>query len=919
MIFVQILQKNHKKIESPLHAISSLHSLYENQAWKKYEKGGLEIYMEYYTNRCKEYNRFFSENAIRIYSENYLPEILRKHPYVYKPQFEEKQQKDYKNLIQFVEDYHRNFCQQKLKGENEAKIVEIHEEFDEKFGILLMEEEFHEEKVKKGRKQRKNQKSEAKEEEIEGIKIPREKKAGISIKPEKKEPNLSEKELEFLGKFYFLLEIDRDKFTQLPRLEQIDLLTIKYNEYISRLSQKYKKKSHPKNLKDEREKLAFLSCEAYLKSKEDQYMYNELQELNFFLNALKKANIRNFFIPHDEMMEKSKDLLKSGKISFESEIPLEKFINFNINNHQGKTIYQVFDKDFLEKTEDTSKNVKKLSDFYTPDLELDEIYNFEFFANTIEIDEDLLLKLFELLRNSTVDLYTLLSGINSGFQKMKTNLRSTFLLIKILCFNYKNFLKITQLIDYYLVDKTCQQEKIAVDSKVKDLFFEIIAGFSSSLIKNNYASNYFLSFNRDPQKMSLYTQIIKEAGLQLKILENGNPCKGSIMSKILAVFVKNKKFEFTKSFINTFFAKNLTLDEIPLAKILEAKETKNPLTLYPYFYFEDNLESKTLIEMLLHQSHFLIKSKIKVKERFFKLAIRNSQNFIPSLCINILPDVLKNFNKSMEEMNKTLDNNKKLLEKVKTIEFFHLANAVLKVKDEFSSQFPTFIEKSREFCCFCHNIFKLAKLLMISTAFALRNAYQKGPRTEQNLKEILEIFQNFEKDFIESMRYYFLKNQEFVLAWLQVIKVFIIIEDMIKLYPQIKSYQKNSIFEIYNPVIPCLHNFFRIISFIEFKEFDQKNNNHFVNNKTEIQISQMKEKQIASQDLDDSLIFEKTLSKSGGWTFDEVFNLIYKVQDSIQNIFTRLRNVKSLSIYRILFKKAESHKINVFLKMEYIK
>ena len=91
-----------------------------------------------------------------------------------------------------------------------------------------------------------------------------------------------------------------------------------------------------------------------------------------------------------------------------------------------------------------------MEDFYVPTKELDAIFDFESFEKTLEVDDELLVKLFEILTYSVPDLSVLNRIIINGMSNVKTRVRSTFLLVRMLCFNYRNFIRITQLIDLYL-------------------------------------------------------------------------------------------------------------------------------------------------------------------------------------------------------------------------------------------------------------------------------------------------------------------------------------------------------------------------------------------------------------------------------------------------------------------------------------
>ena len=149
---------------------------------------------------------------------------------------------------------------------------------------------------------------------------------------EKKEENyLSKEELEFLERFYFLLDINKTHFMKLSNSEKISLLENKYVEYITKLSKNSGK------LKEELEKLGLMYSEEYIISNENQYMYHELQELKFFLNSLKKAKIINLAITKDEMFEKAKEFLNNDykKLSYyELSLALHTLLNKSANSSE---------------------------------------------------------------------------------------------------------------------------------------------------------------------------------------------------------------------------------------------------------------------------------------------------------------------------------------------------------------------------------------------------------------------------------------------------------------------------------------------------------------------------------------------------------------------------------------------------------
>ena len=73
----------------------------------------------------------------------------------------------------------------------------------------------------------------------------------------------------------------------------------------------------------------------------------------------------------------------------------------------------------------------------------------------------------------------------------------------------------------------------------------------------------------------------------------------------------------------------------------------------------------------------------------------------------------------------------------------------------------------------------------------------------------------------------------------------------------------------------------------------------------------------------DAVGLERSVSSVLGgmaeWAFEDAFGLIYRVQDSMQNIIRRGSFIRNPAIYRVLFRKSEMNRINVFLKMEFIK
>ena len=455
-------------------------------------------------------------------------------------EYDEKSWGKFKGLEGFVESFQKEYGKvsvpkvslQDKSNENSAVVLEKQTTTDPMFDSLIVPQVLSIELNSQGvnqKQEEKNHEPEEKKQESENKKesltVNEESKTIVELKEEKKDekpPEFSakffeEREFDFLDRFYFFLDIEKHDFLTLSREAKIKLLDEKYSLYIDRLRMKYEKtvENTEHQLKEEREQLGFLMCEKYLSSEEDQYMFSELQELKFFIVALKKAGITTLNLPNDEMFSQAGFLLNEPTFALDSEVGIDKVINFNINQYPDKKRYQVFDREYLGEKDNAEDKPKTMKDFYVPTKEFDSIYDFEFFSKTLEVDDELLLKLFEMLTYSVPDLVVLNQSIINGIGITSGRGKSTFLLIKILCFNYRNFIRITQLIDHYLDQENykglpetkpyIQGIASSLDGKqypsVEKCFSALHILFSAvsvSLIKGRYSSNYFIKINADP-------------------------------------------------------------------------------------------------------------------------------------------------------------------------------------------------------------------------------------------------------------------------------------------------------------------------------------------------------------------------------------------------------------------------------------
>ena len=155
-----------------------------------------------------------------------------------------------------------------------------------------------------------------------------------------------------------------------------------------------------------------------------------------------------------------------------------------------------------------------MEDFYVPTKELDAIFDFELLEKTLEVDDELLVKLFEMVTYSIPDMSDLKQIITNGIINVKIRVRSTFQLIGMLCFNYRNFIRIIQLIDFYLDQEnykgssenkphiigyasTIDGEGFPSIEKCFSSLHMLFSGLVLTLIQSNYAANYFININTD--------------------------------------------------------------------------------------------------------------------------------------------------------------------------------------------------------------------------------------------------------------------------------------------------------------------------------------------------------------------------------------------------------------------------------------
>lgn len=924
--------------------------------------------MAHWNRLSGEYDRFRNGTTVKFFLASYnLPDILKNFAFVIKDkEYDEKSWGKFKGLEGFVESFQKEYgkvsvpkvsLQEKSNENSGGAVLEKQTTADLMFDSLLVPQvnsiELNSQEVNKEPEEKKQESEDKKE----SATVKEESKTIAELEEEKKDekhPEFSaqcfeEREFDFLDRFYFFLDIEKYDFLKLSREAKIKLLDEKYFRYINRLRMK------ELQLKEEREKLGFLMCEKYLSSEEDQYMFNELQELKFFIVALKKAGITTLNLPNDEMFSQAGFLVKEPTFALDSEVGIDKVISFNINQYPDKKRYQVFDREYLGEKDSAEDKPKTMKDFYVPTKEFDAIYDFEFFGKTLEVDDELLLKLFEMLTYSVPDLVLLNQSILNGIGVTSSmRVRSTFFLIRILCFNYRNFIRIAQLIDHYL-DQVNYKELPETKSSIKDnassfdgkqyasiekCFSALHVLFSAvtvSLIKGRYSSNYFIKINTDPAKSRVISTMQREFGLK-EFSKLNTPT--SILQKIFQFYTGEPdlehytyEFDAIKNFINALFSQNIFPQQIPIEKVALLKEKEqSTLELYPFFQLHDNPavpNSKILSHILFQHHDFIKKKKINVNECFFRILTQNSVDFIPALCSKLLPQILHDINGALEALNKVFLRNKEKLKedgKTKVIDYTNISSAVNTITNNFDSNFPNFSPIVKCFTFFVQNLIKLARKSISNVAKEIRKCYQKGAKTEKDFQDAVKAFEEIEREVVDCLRNYTLLNKQFVYGFRQVVNVMVTIEDIIKLYPQITKSQKNNSFEIYCKLIPAFKSFFRVISFLEMKNLELAHSHDIGFLIDDLSLPEMKRIQTKEGSVHkgdfDALGLEKTSSsvfRKDDLTLEETFGELYRVQDSLRNIIMRVSDGRSPSVYKVFFKKTELNRVNVFLKMEYIR
>jgi len=751
---------------------------------------------------------------------------------------------------------------------------------------------------------------------------------------------LSENDYKFLEKYYCLLKIDKLLFLSLSQSKRIALLQQKYSEYTSLLSDKYMKKDQfSRNLKDEREGMCFLMCEQYLNSQEDQYMYHELQELKFFIHSIIKAQIQYAKVPNDEMFEQSQDLINNNGNIFplDLDIPLQKFINFNLNKAKGKKTYEIIDEEFLTNNDKNMKfQTENTSKFYCPPKEFDKIYEFSFFSETFEIEEEVLQKIFELLSFS-VPTREEFKGSEKNIKKMNCKIRSTYFLIKTLCFNYKNFIRITQCLNIFLEEGNYENNINIISNflsdsasfsngekfKNKEEFFEMMHSLISliliNLIKNNYATNFFVSMNSDSKKLINYAFLINEFGMKFHkdCLKNG-----FILKKIFSCFQKKMldgKYDFYLPLLDELLSKSIDKLRIP---------NENPLFFFPFYVIENNLDfpnsGETLKSLLLSEKCYknIFKHHFSILENS-----KNSDSFINTLnsldCVSFFNSVMMNF----QNINEFLALKKQKLmnqRKHKTLD----SDSISQIFEEIKNILDDFIFNRDKFNIFCLKVLKFARSTLHNKAEQLKFDYKKSTQGHDEIKKCQHCFHLFEKNIITSIRTFFLENQKFIHSFLDLIKIFLTVENIIGLYikPQINEFRKLSIFELYDFLNPILKTFFDVIGFVELRELERNHPEELDFLMDDLNLPVLKsiesKKSNESQEETQDGNFEKILenfSQKEEIKFEEVYDFIYKVQISLQYIISFTPNGKSPMVFKPLFLKKKLRKISLDLKMEYIR
>lgn len=950
---------NRHKVHTCNKAIPSLTSLFDSNKWVS--DTDRKAWTNFYNKLAGDYDRFRNGNNVKYMTQNYLYDTMKPLNFIYLDKAHEELQNlvNLKTINEFVKEMIKeNSCENLIPNKENEQTLNQEIQPKRRGSIKAIPqppqispeekkenpqpEDFFVDNTKPGEEQ--------KIEEANIFNEPNEEKPA-NIEDKDNLYQLTEKDYKFLEKFYFLLGIDENEFLSSSQEIQINLLKKKYNQYLGEFFNKYiNSLSSDVVLKNTRESLGLLMCEKYLVSEEDQYMFHEIQELKFFLNTLKKNSIEVNSFYNDEMVEQTIDLLKKDDFSFETEIPLNKLIGFDTVQLKEKERFIIFNEDFVKNPKNICPDSKKPSDFYNFDAEEDikKIYTLDFFNETLEIDEEIIEKLFSMISYSVPKHDVIKSVLSSNFQNNFSN-HSTYLLLKILCFNYRNFFKIVNILDFsldkenylelnkkhYLVESPRFIDGTILPSIESYYSYNhaCISAIVTSLIKNNYGSIFFLLLDKNNEHQKIFTEILSLLQVR-KINETRN---SSILRKIFSFYEESDKtkfeseFEILKTITNFINFKTIVNDEVPNEKIKENMD-EDPLYFYPFFKLDkipDWPDNKRLINWLLCNSMTLSKSKIQMqKDGFYKLIAKSSAtNLISQLIPNALPDFLTILIKDFEHLHNSLIKIKeKLIEDInnKSIKYSTLSNAISNINNNFSTLFPKFSNTSKDFTVFLQNIIKISKKSLENLASVLTVAYTKSiTKTTKDFEDLKEKFEEYEKDLLEMLRFFLIKDKNFNYLFLMVIKVLLTLEELTKLIPNITNSQKNSTFEIIVKFTNIIKTYFRAITFLELKELNLKKTPHdidFLTNNMNLPAM----KRIFTKDnsnYESPLILEKSISsvvKNEVFNFDDVFNLIYKVQDIMHLIFIKI-NGRSPSIYKIFFYKTELNKISLFCKMEYLK
>ena len=330
-----------------------------------------------------------------------------------------------------------------------------------------------------------------------------------------------------------------------------------------------------------------------------------------------------------------------------------------------------------------------------------------------------------------------------------------------------------------------------------------------------------------------------------------------------------------------------------------------------------------LVEIFLKDKIVLKNRKIAISDWFIKLLTKNSMDFLPIICSKILPETMHDFNVAIEELTNTVIKNKEMLisNEIKDTEKIMNSIVILSSFPSFDANFPELKLKTNEFRIIFKNIITLSNIYLREKAIDIGKIYQNGDKTEKELEEIQKLFEDTEKEVFDCLRFFTLQNKNFIFGFFQVIKLFFAVEEIIKINPDLTSSQKYNIFSIYRNISPILKTFFTVINFTEMKSFENIKKTEILNE--ELILPEMKRINTKEESFinDDILKIEKTLSnisKIDEFSFDDVFNLICKVQESFKDIIIKIDFGKSASVYKIFFEKIEKTKIYCFLKMAYI-